>query len=503
MVMASSTTDPNSVDVIIVGAGISGICAACYLKRETNLKFVILEMRENLGGTWDFFHYPGLRSDSDMFTYAYSFHPWLKENVIADGAEILSYLHTVVDDLRLRDGICYNVRVTSASFCSDNAKWTVETSSALNTRYTSKFVIIASGYYNYSKCYTPRFEGIETFKGQSFHTQNWPSSDAIQYSDKHIVIVGSGATAITLAPVLATHTCAKHVTILQRSPSYIFPVHSRISAAASRAQTIMFAIGMQLIWFRIMRWTYAIYGVFVYSMCKMFPKQIKRDYIADISKMVGNALDIKSIEPHYDPWDQRICVCPDGDFYKGVKENKIRVITDRIECFTERGIKLISSNKILDADIVVFATGLELASLGSIQISVDGETIKASECFAFRSLMLENIPNLFFLSGYINSSWTLKIEFLCQRMLKLLKYMETHGYDICCPRQTKYAVKQDLKLPLQSGYMQRGMHAMPKIGLTSPWKMCNNIFKDWYLNRGNPALSPSMRLTRSRLRDRT
>jgi cation diffusion facilitator CzcD-associated flavoprotein CzcO len=423
-------------DVLIIGAGLSGIGAACHLQKDCPTRtFAVLEARDCIGGTWDLFRYPGVRSDSDMFTLGYSFQPWPGAKSIADGASILQYIRDTAAEHGVDRKIRFNHRVVRASWSSRERRWLVETEGPERqaTRLTCSFVFACSGYYSYAQGYTPSLPGISRFKGAIVHPHKWTPD--VAYAGKRVVVIGSGATAITLVPELAK--AATHVTMLQRSPTYIvaWPDEDRIANALRRRLPARAACA-------ITRWKNLLAGMYFYRICKRNPERAKRMILAGVRAELGPSFDVAThFTPRYDPWSQRLCLAPNGDFFASMRQGRTSVITDEIESFTETGLALRSGRQ-LEADLVVTATGLNLEVLGGAQIDIDGRAVEAGTTMSFKGALYSDIPNLASVFGYTNASWTLKADLICAYVCRLLNYMEKHGYDSCTPRNCDPSVER-------------------------------------------------------------
>lgn len=460
------------VDVLIVGAGLSGIGAGYHLQTNCPGKtYAILEGRDCSGGTWDLFRYPGVRSDSDMFTLGYSFRPWLEAKSIADGPSILNYVRDTASDHGIDRHIRFNHRVRRASWSSWDATWTVEVEQGRDNvivRLTCNFLFLCSGYYDYDEGYTPDFPGRDRFNGRIVHPQKWTSD--IDYAGKRVVVIGSGATAVTLVPEMAKD--AAHVTMLQRSPTYVVarPAEDGIANSLRRYLPPKLAYSM-------VRWKNVLYGMYFFRLCRRTPERAKALILNHVKAMLPNVDVGKHFTPRYNPWDQRLCLVPNGDLFKAINRGRVSVVTDRIETFTERGIELRSGEEIA-ADVVVTATGLNLKVLGGIQLSVDGETIDPARTMNYKGMMYSGVPNLASSFGYTNASWTLKADLTCGYVCRLLNYMDKHGYAQCTPRRNDPTVTEVPWLDFSSGYVQRSLDKFPKQGSKAPWKLHQNYALD-------------------------
>ena len=460
-------------DVIIVGAGISGISAARHLQMDCpNKTFAILEGRQNIGGTWDLFKYPGIRSDSDMYTLGFRFRPWTSTKAIADGPSIMKYLNESVDEYGLKEKIHFRQKVKKASWSTEKALWTLEVNvegSAAPVVYTCNFLSVCAGYYNYDAGYTPEFNGIENFKGPVVHPQKWTPD--IDYNNKRVVVIGSGATAVTLVPELAKK--AAHVTMLQRSPTYIFsrPDEDKLANWMNRN----LPSGMA---YTITRWKNVSLGLLFYSLSRKYPDFIKGLLIKGIKKELGEDFDVeKHFSPTYKPWDQRVCLVPNGDLFQAIKSGAASVVTDHIDTFTEHGIQL-KCGELLEADMIVTATGLNVQLLGGIELMVDGKVPDVGNTVSYKSIMFSDIPNLTMAFGYTNASWTLKVDLTNQYMCRLLNYMDAKKWRICTPRQKDPTLQLHPFTDFSAGYIQRQLHNLPKQGNKKPWLLKQNYLFD-------------------------
>ncbi|MDP9142490.1 MAG: NAD(P)/FAD-dependent oxidoreductase [Pseudomonadota bacterium] len=453
-------------DVLIIGAGLSGIGTACHLAEVFPQKrLAILERRERIGGTWDLFRYPGIRSDSDMFSFGFKFRPWNAFKVLADGPAIRDYIRETAREYGVEEKIRFGLRTTQASWCSQKRQWTVtalhETSGETQT-YTCNFLIGCTGYYNHDAGFLPQFPGVEQFKGQCIHPQQWPEN--LNYAGKNVVVIGSGATAVTLVPAMAG--TAGHVTMLQRSPSYIYslPAHDRITEVLAKILPARWAFGLA-------RWRNILIQQVTYQACKRWPKLMRRYLLAHVRKRIGADVAMRHFTPKYMPWDQRLCAVPDADLFNAVRDGKASIETDQIDRFTESGIRL-QSGKELQADIIVTATGINLQLLGGMQLSVDGQPRLPNRHVTYKGVLIENLPNLAWVFGYTNASWTLKSDIAAGYLCRLLRHMDDKGYGVAMPRDTE-GCAQDSGIfdSLQAGYTGRGNDVLPRQGRKLPWRV--------------------------------
>lgn len=454
---------PEPVDVLIVGAGISGIGAACRLKELCPGKsFLILEARERIGGTWDLFRYPGIRSDSDMYTLGFPFRPWRGEKTIVDGEAIRAYVEETARDYGVEGAIRFGHKALSASWSSEEACWTIEAEADGETkRFSCAFLYLASGYYDYDAGYRPDWPGEAEFAGRIVHPQHWP--DDLDVAGKSIVIIGSGATAVTLAPALAGQ--GARVTMLQRSPSYVASRPSRDGLAR--------AIGP-----RLTRWKNVLLGAYFFKRARTKPDKVRAFLRKMAAKELPAGYDIdRHFNPAYDPWDQRVCLVPDGDLFKAIGRGEVEVVTDRIGRFTESGIAL-ESGATLDADVVVTATGLVVKLLGGMTLDVDGAPIRIAEHLSYKGAMLSDVPNLAVSFGYTNASWTLKSDLTARWVCRLLNRMDNEGAAVVTPMLGPAKVERKPMLDFSSGYVRRAQQSMPKQGAAAPWKVHQNYPRD-------------------------
>ena len=473
-----SNHTPDFVDILIVGAGLSGIGAACHLQRECpNKSVAILEGRAALGGTWDLFRYPGIRSDSDMYTLGYQFKPWTNAKAIADGPSILSYIKETAKEFKIKEKIRFNQKVVSASWSSETANWTVtsrHSETGKSAIITCNFLMLCSGYYSYDSGFAPDFPDAEQFQGQIIHPQKWPEN--LDYTNKRVVIIGSGATAVTLVPAMAEK--AQHVTMLQRSPTYIVS----LPAADVIANTLRRFLPEKLV-YSLSRWRRALLGIFIYQLSQRRPETMKAFIKKQLRKELGPDFDIdRHFTPPYNPWDQRMCLVPDGDLFVAMREKRASIVTDQIESFTPTGIKL-KSGEHLDADIIVTATGLNMLAFGGMSLTVDGEVQAINQAVTYKGTMLTGIPNLSFVFGYTNASWTLKADLICEYVCRLLNYMNKHGFKQVTPHLNDSSVEDLPLLDLSSGYVLRAMDRFPRQGSKLPWRLYQNYFFDMLMIR--------------------
>jgi monooxygenase len=466
-------TDSEYLDVLIVGAGLSGIGAAWHLQDKCPGKsYAIVEARETSGGTWDLFRYPGIRSDSDMYTLGYSFRPWKDAKAIADGPSILSYIREVASDHGIDTRIRYGHRVVAARWSTPDARWTVEIEQGPDKRRTTiacGFLWMCSGYYDYSGGYTPEFPGIERYKGRIVHPQKW--TDDIDYKGKKVVVIGSGATAVTLVPAMAPE--AAHVTMLQRSPTYVVarPAEDSIANRLRGRLPLGLAYGLT-------RWKNVLLGMYFYQLCKRRPDRAKALILKGVRYFLGPDYDIeKHFTPRYNPWDQRLCLVPDADLFRAIRAKQVSVVTDQIDSFTETGICLRSGSE-LEADLVVTATGLALQLLGGMTVEVDGKAINPADTLAYKGMMYSDMPNFAVVSGYTNASWTLKADLVCEYVCRLLNHMQKNGLRQCTPRLDDPGMERLPWVDFSSGYIQRAVDKFPKQGARRPWRLHQNYAMD-------------------------
>jgi cation diffusion facilitator CzcD-associated flavoprotein CzcO len=459
-------------DVLIVGAGLSGVGAACHLTSDCpDKRFAILEGRGAMGGTWDLFRYPGVRSDSDMYTLGYKFRPWSSPKAIADGPSILAYIRETADEYGVDRLVRYDHRVRRASWSSADARWTVEAEVGPEKQvveFTCGFLFLCTGYYEYENGYTPQWPGVERFAGRIVHPQKWPED--LDYTGKRVVVIGSGASAVTLVPAMAER--AAHVTMLQRSPTYVLtlPAEDRVANWLRGHLPARSA-------YALARWKNVLTQLFFYGLSRRRPDLMKRLIAKGVRKGVGPDYDLEHFTPSYNPWDQRLCFVPDSDLFLVIRDGRASVVTDQIESFTETGLSL-RSGEHLDADVIVTATGLVLRLMSGLQLVVDDRPVDLSKTMAYKGMMYSDVPNLASALGYTNASWTLKCDLTAEYVVRLLKHMDEHGYAQCTPRRNDPTVTEQPILDFSSGYVQRALHTLPRQGSKTPWRLHQNYVKD-------------------------
>jgi cation diffusion facilitator CzcD-associated flavoprotein CzcO len=480
----------ESVDVLIVGAGVSGIGAAYYLQRDhPQRSYAIIEARGASGGTWDLFRFPGVRSDSDLHTFGFEFRPWRSDTAIADAESILAYLRETAAEYGIDRRIRYHTKAVAASWSSDDARWTVTTENTETGEQgtvTCRWLFAAAGYYRYDEGFTPHFEGRDRFAGPVVHPQHWPAD--LDYAGQRVVVIGSGATAVTLLPAMAG--TAAHVTMLQRTPSYVLPVPSR-DALNARLRRLLgeeraFAITRRLNIFR---------QVALWRLCQKYPDGARKLIRGLNARMLpaGYPVD-EHFRPPYDPWDQRMCIVPDGDLFRVIREGTASVVTGHIETFTETGV-LLKDGRELEADIIVTATGLNVQAIGGLTLDVDGTTVQAADRFMYKGMMLSGVPNFVFVFGYTNASWTLRVGLVCEYFTRLLRHMDVHGYGTVTP-------VADASMPaapftsFASGYIKRALDRLPRQGNRAPWRIAPTYSDDVKLLRRQPLDDPALRFDR-------
>jgi monooxygenase len=473
-------TATEHVDVIIVGAGLSGIGAAAHVARECPDRSVaILESRDTIGGTWDLFRYPGVRSDSDMHTLGYSFRPWAEEKAIADGPSILRYIQETATELDLLRLVRLRHRVLGADWDSDQALWTVRVQRDGDTEshtMTCSFLWSCAGYYRYDEGYAPQFPGVERFAGRVVHPQHWPAD--LDHAGKRVVVIGSGATAVTLVPAMAG--TAEHVTMLQRSPTYILSLPGT-DPLARRLRSVLPTRYAHA----VVRWKNILAGTAFYQLSRRRPEIVKSLLRKGALRALPAGFDVDThLTPTYQPWDQRLCLIPDGDLYRALRRGTASIVTDRVETFTENGIRLASGAHVA-ADIVVTATGLNLLTYGGMSLTVDGVPVDFGETVAYKGMMLSGVPNFFWTVGYTNASWTLKADLVAAYACRVMRHMRENGHASVTPLRPADGATQPL-IDLESGYVLRSRDAFPKQGVATPWRLHQNYVRDVRLMRRGP-----------------
>lgn len=484
--------EPEHFDVLIVGAGLSGIGAAFHVQSESQwASYVVLEGREAMGGTWDLFRYPGIRSDSDMFTLSYEFKPWTGPKSVSDGDSIRTYIEETAREAGIDKHIRYGHKVLTENWSSDDSRWhvTAERSDGTTAEFTTDFIISCTGYYRYDSGYVPDFEGMDDYRGQIVHPQFWPED--LDYEDKTVIVIGSGATAITVVPSMAP--LAKKVTMLQRSPTYLLTLPTENPLANVARKVLPTAVSGPLI-----RWGMATGTLSLYKLSRRAPDLVRNVLLRGVRRQLPKGYDVDThFTPRYKPWDERICVVTDGDLFRGVSSGKIEMVTDHIDRFTPKGIKL-KSGRELEADIIVPATGLDVLFLGGIELSVDGEKVEPGERMAYKGTMLEGVPNLTVMFGYANASWTLKADLSAGFTTRLLNHMHEKGLDYAVPEATGDAGEHKPLLGLASGYVQRSIDRLPKQGAKFPWQVHQSYFKDYRLIKMRSVEDEGLRFGRTK-----
>jgi monooxygenase len=483
----------EELDVLIVGAGLSGIGAACHLKMEApDRSFAIIEGRERLGGTWDLFRYPGIRSDSDMHTLGFAFKPWTHEKSIADAPAILDYLRDTTKEYDIESAIRYNHRATRLDWNSDDARWTVtiEKGDGTTTAIRARFLFMCTGYYSYTEPYQPEFPGKADFKGSVFHPQFWPED--LDYKGKRVVVIGSGATAVTIVPAMV-ESGVGHVTMLQRSPTWFTsrPAKDRFANTLRRLLPGSLA-------YAITRFKNINMQQYVFNLTQRKPQKVRDHLLKLTAKELPEGYDIAThFTPRYNPWEQRLCLVPDSDFFKGIRSGKAEVVTDHIDRFTETGIQL-QSGKHIDADIIVTATGLKMEIMSGVEMRIDGVARRIGETFSYKGCMYSDVPNLASAFGYSNASWTLKADLIASYVCRLLNHMRDTGTDISVAVSGgKLEESPEGLMNLSSGYVQRAKGLVPKQGVTDPWIVYHNYPKDKKLMRHAPLEDGAMQFFRA------
>jgi cation diffusion facilitator CzcD-associated flavoprotein CzcO len=482
----------EQVDVLIVGAGLSGIGAACHLKRRCPRKSIaILEARECIGGTWDLFRYPGIRSDSDMYTLGYSFRPWREAKSIADGPSILRYVRETATEYGVDELIRFRHRALRAEWDGETARWTVHAKredTGEETRIRAGFVLVCSGYYRYDEGYSPEFPGSERFAGRIVHPQKWTPD--IDYAGKRVIVIGSGATAVTLVPAMAQ--TAAHVTMLQRSPSYVIalPGEDPIARALKRVLPLKAV-------YPLIRWKNVLLTLLSFQLSRRRPEVAKAIVRKGLERNLPADYDIDThFKPAYNPWEQRLCLVPDGDLFEALTLGRASIATGNIDTFTEKGI-LLTSGEELEADLVVTATGLNLIPMGGMQLIVDGSEIDVSQTLGYKGMMLSGVPNMAMTFGYTNASWTLKCDLTCAYVCRLLNHMDARGLDVCVAENDDPTLQPEPFIDFSSGYVQRAISKFPKQGSRAPWRLYQNYALDIMSLRRAPLEDEAMRFSRA------
>jgi cation diffusion facilitator CzcD-associated flavoprotein CzcO len=460
------------VDVLIVGAGLSGIGAACHLtQRRPQDSYLVLEAREASGGTWDLFRYPGIRSDSDMFTLGYRFRPWTEQKSIADGPAILRYVRETAREYGVEERTRYGLRVVRAEWSSSEARWTVHavrTATGETVRLTCGFLWSCTGYYRYDEGYTPELAGSERFGGRIVHPQHWPED--LDHAGKRVVVVGSGATAVTLVPALAED--AAHVTMLQRSPTYIVSLPG-VDKVAERLRAHL----PRKVAYSMTRWKNVLISTGIYQLSRRRPDFMRALIRKGTLRQLPDGYDVDThFKPTYNPWDQRLCLVPDGDLFRAIRRGQVEVVTDHIEELTERGLRL-ASGRVLEADVVVTATGLNLLAFGGMDLVVDDEVVDLPGTMAYKGMMLSGVPNFAYVVGYTNASWTLKADLVSEYVCRLLSRMQRDGHRVCVPERDP-SVGEEPFLDFAAGYVLRSVDEFPKQGSRTPWRLRMNYLRD-------------------------
>ena len=473
--------EPEHLDVLIIGAGLSGVGTACHLQAHCPGKsYAILEARDAIGGTWDLFRYPGIRSASDMFTLGYNFRPWPDGKAIADGPAIRSYVRQTARDHGVDDKIRFHHRVVRAEWSTDEARWSVtaeRTDTGETVELTCGFLFGATGYYRYDEGYLPHFEGTERFCGEIVHPQHWPED--LDYNGKRVVVIGSGATAVTLVPAMAEQ--AEHVTMLQRSPSYVvtLPATDPIAEVLTRRLPPKVA-------YALVRWKNVLLTMLSFNLSRRYPQAMRKVIRRGVQRRLPEGYDVDThFNPRYNPWQQRMCLVPDSDLFEVLGRGDASIVTDGVETFTATGLKLTSGAE-LEADVIVTATGLNLLLLGGIELAVDGEDVDFAAKVAYKGMMLSGVPNLAIALGYTNASWTLKCDLVAEYVCRLLNHMDAHGYAIATPKAPDPSLPVEPFIDFNSGYVLRSIADLPKQGATPPWRLHQNYFRDIRMLRRGP-----------------
>ncbi|HEX7826282.1 MAG TPA: NAD(P)/FAD-dependent oxidoreductase [Mycobacterium sp.] len=480
------------LDVLIVGAGISGISAAWHLQdRSPSKTYAILERRDGMGGTWDLFKYPGIRSDSDMFTLGFRFKPWTSAKAIADGPSILSYIKEAAAENGIDKNIRYNHQVTAAEWSDADNLWTVTVNTGSEEKtLTASFLFATTGYYNYDQGYSPTFPGSEDFAGTIVHPQHWPED--LDYAGKKVIVIGSGATAITLIPALV-NSGAGHVTMLQRSPSYIGALPD-VDPIAKQVNKVLPEKAAHV----VNRWKAIAFATAQYQLARKFPKYMRKTLLTMAQRRLPEGYDVeKHFGPRYNPWDERLCLAPNGDLFKTIRKGNADVVTDTIDTFVPEGIKL-SSGQVLEADIIVTATGLNLRLFGGAEIRRNGAPVDLTKSMSYKGMMLSGMPNMAFTIGYTNASWTLKADLVSEYVCRILNYMDDNGFDTVVPEHPGNSVEERPLMDFTPGYVLRALDSLPKAGAKAPWKLKQNYFLDIRMIRQGKVDDEALHFTKHR-----
>jgi cation diffusion facilitator CzcD-associated flavoprotein CzcO len=489
--MPSASPPPEHFDVLIVGAGLSGIGAGYHLQTSLPHKsYAILEARHAIGGTWDLFRYPGIRSDSDMYTLGYPFRPWESDKSIVDGAAIRDYIRETAREYGIDQKIRFHHRVTRADWSRQAQRWTLETERTdtnEKVRFTCSFLLTCTGYYRYDEGYTPPFPNVDQFEGQIIHPQFW--SEDLDYSGKRVIVIGSGATAVTLVPALAER--AAHVTMLQRSPSYVISLPAEDSLARTARRLLPPPRAYALI-----RWKNALLMTLTFQLSRRRPELVKKLIRNGLERLLPPGYDIDThFTPRYNPWEQRLCLVRDADLFEAIGDGRASIVTDQIEGFTEKGVRLASGGE-LEADLIVTATGLNLLMLGGLELAVDGRGLNLADKLIYRGCMLSDVPNLALTFGYTNASWTLRCDLTCRYVCRLLSHMDEHGYTSCAPRNRDDSIVPEPFVDFSSGYFLRSLDRLPKQGSKPPWRLHQNYVLDMAMLKARPIDEPAMEFSR-------
>ena len=482
----------EDLDVLIVGAGLSGIAAGYYLQTHCPQKrFAILEARDAIGGTWDLFRYPGVRSDSDMHTLGYSFRPWPERKAIADGPSIRTYVRETAAAFGIDEQIRFQHRVRHLAWSTEDARWTVDVERGPDqepVQFTCRFLFMCTGYYDYAQGYTPDWPGFARFQGCVVHPQQWPQN--LDYAGKRIVVIGSGATAVTLVPALAER--AAHVVMVQRSPTYIVsrPSEDALGNWLHRRLPVHLAD-------RLTRWKNIALGTYFYQLARRRPEKVRAAILQWAREQLGSEYDVaRDFSPRYNPWDQRLCLVPDGDLFNAIKAGTASIVTDTIDTFTETGIRL-ASGKELEADIIITATGLTMRLMAGVTLVVDDTSVDLGKTLSYKGFMFSGVPNLAQAIGYTNASWTLKCELISAYVCRLLNFMDAHGYTECQPERPAGMLGEESAVALTSGYVERARSTLPRQGSRRPWRTLNNYFLDLMMLRFGSVNDGTMRFARA------